>query len=104
MGNSMTIHQAKQPKHKRRKKTPAEIEAERVRRDAERARIAQYTNPNQVLTVTQWCWLNSLSEATGKRIIDLGPPRGPIVTELSPRRRGITVGDNVAWQQLRRRG
>ena len=93
-------HQAKQKK--RRKKTPAEREAERAKREALCARIAQYQNPNQVLTFTEWCLLNTLSEATGKRIIDSGA--GPVVTELAPRRVGITVGNNAAWQASRARG
>jgi len=37
-------------KRKKRPKTPAERAAEQARRDAERARLAQYQNPNQVLT------------------------------------------------------
>lgn len=93
---------AHQAKHKRRKKTAAEREAERVKREAERARIAQYQNPNQVLTFEQWCLLNSFSEATGNRIIGSGA--GPIVTGLSKRRRGITVGNNATWQASRARG
>jgi hypothetical protein len=87
---------------KRRKKTEAEREAERAKREAERARIAQYQNDNQVLTFFQWCLLNSFSEATGRRVIASGA--GPIVTELSPRRFGVTIGNNRAWQQSRARG
>ena len=93
-------HQAKQKK--RRKKTPAEREAEQAKREALRARIAQYQNPNQVLTFTEWCLLNTISEATGERIIASGD--GPIVTALGPRRRGITVGNNATWQASRARG
>jgi len=89
-------------KRKKRPKTPAERAAEQARRDAERARLAQYQNPNQVLTFQQWCLLNTLSKATGKRILDSGA--GPIVTELGVRRIGITVGNNSTWQQSRSRG
>jgi|SRR6516225_9997578 hypothetical protein len=89
-------------KRKKRPKTPAERAAEQARRDAERARLAQYQNPNQVLTFQQWCLLNTLSKATGKRILDSGA--GPIVTELGVRRVGITVGNNSTWQQSRSRG
>jgi hypothetical protein len=79
-------HQAKQKK--RRKKTDAEREAERAKREAEPARIAQYyKNPNQVLTFAEWCLLNTISKATGKRIIDSGA--GPVLTDLAPRRVGI---------------
>ena len=93
-------HQAKQKK--RRKKTPAEREAERAKREALCARIAQYQNPNQVLTFTEWCLLNNLSEATGRRIFGSGA--GPIVTELGVRRIGVTLGNNATWQASRARG
>jgi hypothetical protein len=54
---------------------------------------------NQVLTFRQWCGLNGISARTGRRI--LAAPGGPIVTRLSPRRFGITVGNNRRWQQSR---
>jgi hypothetical protein len=88
-------------KRKKRRKTAAEHAAEQARRDAERARLAQYQNPHQVLTFQQWCLLNTLSKATGKRILDSGS--GPLVTELGVRRIGITVGNNAAWQRSRTR-
>ena len=91
--------QAKQPKH--RKKTEAEREAERTKREAERARIAQYQNPNQVLTFEQWCLLNAFSKATGKRLKASGD--GPVFTQLSTNRIGVTVGNNRAWQASRAR-
>jgi hypothetical protein len=74
---------------KRRKKTEADRKAEQAKREAERARIAQYQNPNQVLTFWQWCLLNSLSPASGRRIINSGT--GPIITELGPRRIAVAV-------------
>jgi hypothetical protein len=108
----MTLQEAERRRHqserdhrkriKRRKKTEAERAAEQAKREAERARIAQYQNPDQVLTFRQWCLLNSLSEASGQRIINSGG--GPVVTELGPRRRGITIGNNRQWQAGRARG
>jgi hypothetical protein len=56
---------------------------------------------DQVLTFFEWCRLNRLSERTGRRIIKR--PDGPKVTMLSPRRIGITIGNNRAWQEARAR-
>jgi len=71
-------------------------EAERRRRQSERDRA----NPDdhRVLSFRQWCELNGLSPATGRRIISAG-----IVTQLSPRRIGITVANNARWQEARAR-
>jgi hypothetical protein len=60
------------------------------------------SHPDQVLTFLEWCKINRLSERTGRRI--LGAPGGPAVTMLSPRRIGITVRANHAWQQSKERG
>jgi hypothetical protein len=53
----------------------------------------------RVMSFAQWCALNGISPATGRRLLRSG--RGPIVTRLSDRRIGITVGANVAWQAKR---
>jgi hypothetical protein len=92
-------HGAKRTKRRKRRVLS---KAERARREAERAQIAQYQNPNLVLTFGQWCLLNSFSKATGKRIIGSGA--GPIVTELSPNRIGVTLANNARWQESRARG
>jgi hypothetical protein len=55
----------------------------------------------QVLTFSEWCKLNHISERTGRRI--LASRDGPVVTELSPRRLGITIANNRAWQASRAR-
>jgi len=52
-----------------------------------------------VLTFAEWCELNSFSEPTGKRIIARG--EGPPVLQLSLRRLGIRMSDNLAWQESR---
>ncbi len=54
---------------------------------------------DQVLLFREWCALNRLSERTGRRILDA--PGGPVVTQLSPKRIGITVGNNKRWQATR---
>jgi hypothetical protein len=55
----------------------------------------------RVLTFARWCALNSISPATGRRIIRSGT--GPTITRLSDRRIGVTVGANAAWQASRAR-
>ena len=59
-------------------------------------------NDYRVLSFRQWCELNGFSPSTGRRIINAG--NGPIITQLSPRRIGITIRNNAAWQQSRARG
>jgi hypothetical protein len=60
------------------------------------------SHPNQVLTFHEWCRLNRISVRTGRRIIDRG--EGPVVTQLSPQRIGVTVANNAAWQASRALG
>ena len=52
---------------------------------------------HQVLTFLEWCKLNKISPATGRRIRKSG--KGPKFIRLSDRRIGVTVGDNRAWQE-----
>ena len=88
--------QAKRTKHLKKK-----IE-QRATREAERGLIArQYLNDDQVLDFRQWCLLNGFSKSTGRRIIGRGEV---IITQLSPRRIGITISNNRAWQASRARG
>jgi hypothetical protein len=54
---------------------------------------------HRVLSFLEWCFLNSISPATGRRLIKAG--EGPMLTRLSPRRIGITVAANAAWQAAR---
>jgi hypothetical protein len=56
---------------------------------------------DQVLTFLEWCRINRISERNGRRILD--GPGGPVVTMLSARRIGITVGNNRIWQKSRER-
>jgi DNA invertase Pin-like site-specific DNA recombinase len=76
------------------------LEAER-RRQSERAQALHQKNDHCVLTFLQWCSLNGFSEATGRRIMKAG--KGPVITQLSARRIGVTVGNNRTWQALRAR-
>jgi hypothetical protein len=71
--------------------------------EAERRRIQRQhsLDGDQVLTFNEWCALNGIGKRTGRRIISSG--NGPIVTQLSERRIGITVGNNRRWQESRAR-
>jgi hypothetical protein len=56
---------------------------------------------DRVLTFAEWCKLNRIGQRTGRRIIKASG--GPVVTQLSERRIGITVGNNRRWQESRAR-
>jgi hypothetical protein len=60
-----------------------------------------YANDDEVLTFREWCSLNKISERTGQRILHSG--NGPVVTELSAKRIGITRRHNREWQASRAR-
>jgi hypothetical protein len=60
------------------------------------------SHPNQVLTFWEWCQLNRISTRTGRRILASG--NGPVVTQLSPHRVGVTIENNARWQASRARG
>jgi hypothetical protein len=89
-------------------------ETERCRRQSARDKAMHYErrrsgggddadrpDDNRVLTLAQWCALNWISLATGRRLINAGT--GPVITQLSPRRIGVTVRDNRPWQASRAR-
>jgi hypothetical protein len=57
---------------------------------------------NRILSFREWCQLNCISERTGRRIVAGGT--GPVVTQLSAHRIGISVGNNRRWQESRARG
>ena len=56
---------------------------------------------DRCLTFREWCQLNSIGERTGRRILASG--NGPVVTQLTTKRIGITVGNNRRWQEARAR-
>jgi hypothetical protein len=72
-------------------------------REAERRRIQRQLSldDDRVLTFNEWCALNGIGKRTGRRILTSGG--GPVVTQLSERRIGITVGNNRRWQESRAR-
>jgi len=56
-------------------------------------------NQYRILSFADWCRLNGISLATGRRILKSG--KGPTVIRLSDRRIGISVAANAAWQEAR---
>jgi hypothetical protein len=59
-----------------------------------------YTNKDaEVLTFSEWCKLNRISEATGWRLKRSG--KGPVFVRVGIRRIGVTVAANRAWQKKR---
>jgi hypothetical protein len=75
-----------------------EVERRRRQSEGDRATLDDY----RVLSFRQWCELNGLSPATGRRI--LAGANGPVVTQLSERRIGVTIAANRHWQESRARG
>ena len=68
-------------------------------REAERRQRAPAFDDHEVLTIKEWRALNKISARTAGRILASGD--GPVVTRMSPRRIGITRGNNAAWQKAR---
>jgi hypothetical protein len=64
-------------------------------------REQQSIEGDRVLTFAEWCALNKIGQRTGRRIIRSG--NGPVVTQLSERRIGITIANNRAWQASKAR-
>jgi hypothetical protein len=60
------------------------------------------SHPNQILTLHEWARLNRISIRTARRII--ASDTGPVVTQLSSKRIGISVANNAAWQASKARG
>jgi hypothetical protein len=87
----MTVREAK----RRRAQRARDLE----KRRRERALDPTLSRDDQVLTFRQWCALNAVSERTGARILAGRNP--PPIVQLSAKRIGIKVGDNLTWQASR---
>ena len=74
---------------------------QRQRKLAQLTPLPIYDRDDEVLTFAEWCALNKISARTGRRVI--GSSGGPIVTQLSARRIGISRGNNRRWQESRKR-
>ena len=68
----------------------------RVRRDP-----VEQDRRDRVMPIREWCEVNNVSLSTGLRILKRGD--GPPIVQMSARRRGIRVSDNVVWQDRRLR-
>jgi hypothetical protein len=66
-----------------------------------RTPMPAFVNDAQIMTINEWCALNSIGHRTGRRILALG--EGPVITELSEKRIGISVRANREWQASRER-
>ena len=93
-----------QEAERRRRQSEHDRKAEQDRRDQHihdeaKLRLGLVSDDHRVLNFKQWCELNGFSSSTGRRIINAGT--GPTVTQLSPRRIGVTVANNARWQELR---
>jgi hypothetical protein len=75
--------------------------AERAEQKRRRTEEETRHYDDKVLTFQAWCALNSLSPATGRRILKSG--EGPAVVQLSPRRIGISLRANREWLAARAR-
>ena len=71
-----------------------EEQKERERRRQQRARDIAYKADadHRVISFREWCALNGFSQATGRRILKAGS--GPVITQLSERRLGVTISNN----------
>ena len=56
----------------------------------------------KVLSFKEWCRLCGFSPATGRRLVAAG--LGPIITQLSVRRIGVSIANHRVWQASRARG
>jgi len=92
-----TIRDSELPSAQRR--TPTRHNKQQGRAALQQGPFAQIDN--RVLTFAEWSALNGFSQRTGRRLIQRG--EGPVVTQLSPKRIGITVGADKAWKASRER-
>ena len=68
-------------------------------RQSDPGELARALDDQRVMTIAQWAEVNGFSVWTGQRLIKAG--KGPVVTQTSDRRIGITVRNNRAWQESR---
>jgi hypothetical protein len=61
--------------------------------------LARALDDQRVMTIAQWAQVNGFSIWTGQRLLKAG--KGPVVTQISDRRIGITVQNNRRWQESR---
>jgi len=72
--------------------------SEQLHRDRQSARD-RALDDDWVMPFSLWCKVNNFSPATGRRLRKAG--KGPVFTQISDRRIGVTVKNNRIWQESR---
>jgi hypothetical protein len=70
--------------------------SEQLHRQSARARALA---DDWIMPFSLWCEVNNFSPATGRRLRKAG--KGPVFTQISDRRIGVTVRNNRVWQESR---
>jgi hypothetical protein len=104
MTESMSVRENEQQRSHRALRKSQKEQCRKKRREQRQHQIPLLLqdNDNRILIFREWCALNGISERTGRRLLASGD--GPLVTQLSPRRIGISIANNRAWQARRARG
>ena len=92
---------ARRPPTKQTEAEQREQRLEKSRAERRQLRHRLVEDDDAVFTFKEWCRLNSIGERTGRRILASG--NGPVVTQLTTKRIGITVRANREWQAQRAR-
>jgi hypothetical protein len=71
---------------------------EEVRRSLQSAR-ERALDDDWIMPFSLWCQINNFSEATGRRLRRAG--KGPVFTQISDRRIGVSIRANRRWQEAR---
>jgi hypothetical protein len=88
----MTLREAER-RHKQRQQSDPILDREKE--------LNRALDDMRVMSLPQWAEVCGFSIWTGKRLIAAG--KGPVITQISERRIGVTVGNNRAWQKSRER-
>jgi hypothetical protein len=72
-----------------------------LREQERRSERDRALDDHRVMTIKQWFEVNGFSEKTGRRLLKAG--KGPVITQISDRRIGVTVANNAKWQASRAR-
>jgi hypothetical protein len=101
------LHHPTKPKRTyppKKKETKKEREQRLARFRAERQALRENllcNDDDAVLTFAEWCALNGFSQRQGRRIVELG--QGPVITQLSERKIGVSRKNNRLWQETKAR-
>jgi hypothetical protein len=95
----MTLREAERQRRQNEEQQRRLREAERRRLQTEERDRA--LDDQRVMTKRQCAEINSISVWTLDRLIKAG--KGPVITQISDRRIGVTIGNNRKWQASRER-